>query len=69
VVATDMTAAGLRDPATREEIEATIPMGRVGTPREIATAILWLLSAEASFVSGARLDASGGGFVIGRRAV
>lgn len=69
VVATDMTAAGLRDPATRAEIESTIPMGRVGAPVEIATAILWLLSAEASFVSGARLDASGGGFVIGRRAV
>jgi NAD(P)-dependent dehydrogenase (short-subunit alcohol dehydrogenase family) len=69
VVATDMTAAGLRDPETRAEIEATIPMGRVGTPAEIANAILWLLSGEASFISGARLDASGGGFVIGRRAV
>ena len=69
VVATDMTAAGLRDAAVRADIESTIPMGRVGAPREIATAILWLLSDEASFVSGARLDASGGGFVIGRKSV
>lgn len=69
VVATDMTAAGLRDATVRADIESTIPMGRVGVPHEIATAIVWLLSSEASFVSGARLDASGGGFVIGRGAV
>lgn len=66
VVATDMTAPGLADPAVRADIESTIPMGRVGQPPEVATAILWLLSDEASFISGARLDASGGGFVIGR---
>jgi NAD(P)-dependent dehydrogenase (short-subunit alcohol dehydrogenase family) len=66
VVATDMTAPGLAQPAVRTDIEATIPMGRVGQTPEIAAAILWLLSDEASFISGARLDASGGGFVIGR---
>jgi NAD(P)-dependent dehydrogenase (short-subunit alcohol dehydrogenase family) len=66
VVATDMTAPGLAQPAVRADIEATIPMGRVGQTPEIAAAILWLLSDEASFISGARLDASGGGFVIGR---
>ena len=66
VVATEMTAAALADPASRADIEATIPMGRVGDAAEIARAILWLLSDEAPFISGARLDASGGGFVIGR---
>jgi NAD(P)-dependent dehydrogenase (short-subunit alcohol dehydrogenase family) len=39
-------------------------MGRTAEPEEIASAILWLLSEEASFISGARLDASGGGFVL-----
>ena len=34
---------------------------------EIARPILWLLSEEASFISGSCLDASGGGFVIGDR--
>ena len=68
VVATEMTAAALADKASRADIEATIPMGRVGDAAEIARAILWLLSDEAPFVSGARLDASGGGFVIGRTA-
>jgi NAD(P)-dependent dehydrogenase (short-subunit alcohol dehydrogenase family) len=68
VVATEMTAAALADAASRADIEATIPMGRVGDAAEIARAILWLLSDEAPFVTGARLDASGGGFVIGRTA-
>lgn len=67
VVFTEMTEDGLKDPANRAAIETTIAMGRVGEAREIATAILWLLSDEASFVSGATLDASGGGFVFGAR--
>ena len=43
----------------------TIAMNRVGEPDEIARAILWLLTSQASFISGASLDASGGGFTIG----
>jgi len=39
----------------------------VGQAQEIANAILWLLSDEASFISGVTLDASGGGFVFGKR--
>jgi NAD(P)-dependent dehydrogenase (short-subunit alcohol dehydrogenase family) len=62
---TDMTAARLTDPVKRAEIDATIPMHRPATPDEVAAPILWLLSAEASFVSGCLLDVSGGGFVVG----
>jgi len=36
------------------------PMGRMGTPREIAEAALWLLSDRASFITGQALVASGG---------
>ncbi len=60
-----MTEARLADPDSHAAIAATIAMNRVATPEEIARPILWLLSDAASFVSGACLDASGGGFVMG----
>ncbi len=65
MIETDMTAGVHRDPERRAAVEATIPMGRLGRPEEVAYAILWLLSEEASFVSGAILDVAGGGIVIG----
>jgi NAD(P)-dependent dehydrogenase (short-subunit alcohol dehydrogenase family) len=66
MVLTEMTEDRLKDDAFRTGIESTIAMGRVGRAEEIADAILWLLSNEASFISGARIDASGGGFVFGK---
>jgi glucose 1-dehydrogenase len=36
-----------------------LPMGRVGQAEEVANAIVWLLSSEASYVSGAVLNVSG----------
>jgi NAD(P)-dependent dehydrogenase (short-subunit alcohol dehydrogenase family) len=62
---TDMTARMHEDPEVRAEIEAAIPMHRFGEAHEVAAAIMWLLSDQASFVSGAHLDVSGGGFIIG----
>lgn len=64
MVLTEMTEERLKDTAFRAGIEASIPMRRVGLPHEIADAILWLLSDEASFVTGAMLDAAGGGYII-----
>jgi NAD(P)-dependent dehydrogenase (short-subunit alcohol dehydrogenase family) len=61
---TDMTDAVRRDAALQTRVAATIAMNRCAAPDEIAHPILWLLSAEASFVSGAILDASGGGFML-----
>ena len=39
---------------------ASVPMQRGGEAEEIADAALWLLSDEASYVTGALLDVSGG---------
>ena len=39
---------------------AQVPMKRMGTPDEVAAAVMWLLSGEASYVTGATLDVSGG---------
>ena len=61
---TDMTDTVRRDLDRRAQIAATIAMNRCAEAEEIAQPILWLLSDEASFVSGAILDASGGGFML-----
>jgi NAD(P)-dependent dehydrogenase (short-subunit alcohol dehydrogenase family) len=59
-----MTEGRLKDATYRAGIEATIPMQRVGLPHEVAAAILFLLSDDASLITGAMLDAAGGGYVI-----
>ena len=42
-----------------ESVGPTLPMGRAGQPGEVARAILWLLSDDASYVSGSNLNVSG----------
>jgi NAD(P)-dependent dehydrogenase (short-subunit alcohol dehydrogenase family) len=42
------------------QVSAATPLGRLGEPDEIARAVLWLLSDDASFVHGALYDVSGG---------
>ncbi len=64
MVMSEMTEGRLKDAAFRASIEASIPMRRVGETHEMAGAILYLLSDEASFITGAMLDAAGGGYVI-----
>ncbi len=64
MVLTEMTEGRLKDPDFKKGIEASIPMRRVGASREIADAALWLLSDEASFITGTMLDAAGGGYRI-----
>src|SRR5215471_9168598 len=51
-VATDMSAPALNDPPTRDKVFATIPLGRVGTPEEIAGPILFLCTPHAGFITG-----------------
>jgi NAD(P)-dependent dehydrogenase (short-subunit alcohol dehydrogenase family) len=50
--------AGLPDRLTR--LVGGVPMGRVGTAQEVAAAVLWLLSPEASYMTGVIMPISGG---------
>ena len=59
VIETEIHASG-GEPGRAARVGVTTPMGRAGKPEEIAEAIVWLLSDEASYVAGALLDVSGG---------
>jgi NAD(P)-dependent dehydrogenase (short-subunit alcohol dehydrogenase family) len=59
IVYTEIHALG-GEPDRVDRVKHNVPMQRGGNPEEIANAILWLLSAEASFCTGAILDVSGG---------
>src|SRR6202048_1329459 len=57
-ITTDMTA-GLSD-EVKNTIHAKIPLGRTGTPEEIASAVAFLASAEAAYITGQVLCVDGG---------
>ncbi|MEO5929374.1 MAG: 3-oxoacyl-ACP reductase family protein [Candidatus Kapaibacterium sp.] len=59
-VRTEMTAAALADNSTRKAIQQTIPLGRPGEPDEIAAAIVFLASRQASYITGEVLNVNGG---------
>lgn len=56
---TEMHADG-GEPNRVDRVKALVPMERGGDPEEVARAILWLLSDEASFTTGAFIDVTGG---------
>jgi len=57
-VDTDMVRAVPAD--VLQKIIGTIPVGRLGTPQDIARAVLFLVSDDASFITGATFDINGG---------
>ena len=59
LIYTDIHAAG-GDPGRVDRLAVNVPMGRGGTPAEVASAIAWLLSDEASYTTGSFIDVSGG---------
>jgi 3-oxoacyl-[acyl-carrier protein] reductase len=64
-VDTDMSRPAIDDPRSGEEIRRTIPMGRVGTPQEIAGPVLFLCTEYASFITGEVFNVNGGAVLAG----
>jgi 3-oxoacyl-[acyl-carrier protein] reductase len=64
-VDTDMSASTLKDPKSRAAIFATIPIGRVATPQEIAAPILFLCTPGAGFITGEVFNVNGGAVLPG----
>lgn len=60
VIETPMTDQVAADPQIRAIMENMTPMGRIGQPDEIASAVMWLCSDQASFVTGHPLVIDGG---------
>lgn len=59
IIYTDIHASG-GDPGRVDRMKAAIPMQRGGTADEVAQAVLWLLSDDASYTTGACIDVAGG---------
>ena len=57
---TAMAEAVYADPVLHEKRRAMVPVGRIGTPRDIANAVAFLLSPDASYISGQTLVVDGG---------
>jgi len=59
VIYTEIHASG-GEPGRVERVKQNVPMKRGGEAEEVARAILWLLSDESSYCTGAFIDVSGG---------
>lgn len=59
-ILTPINRALIEDPDKRREQEEQIPLGRLGTPEEVAGAIAWLAGPDAEYVVGATLFVDGG---------
>jgi len=60
-IATPMTAA--IKPEALAKIESQIPLGRMGSPADIARTVVFLAAEEAAYISGANIPVNGGLFM------
>jgi len=59
-IMTNMTKGGLADEGFKNMVESNTPLGHVGEPSDIASAVLYLASDEAKYVTGTVLHVDGG---------
>lgn len=59
IIYTEIHASG-GEPGRVDRVKSAVPLKRGGTPEEVAAAVLWLCSDEASYTTGSFIDVSGG---------
>ena len=59
IIETDIHASG-GQPDRARQMAPMVPMQRAGSAEEVANTIVWLMSPEASYVTGANIDVAGG---------
>lgn len=59
-IATPINKQTLADPQKREQLLAEIPLERIGQPEDVASAVAWLASDDASYITGTTLFVDGG---------
>ncbi len=59
-IATPINAATLDDPQRKAALINEIPLGRIGTPEDVANAVVWLSTDQASYITGTTLFVDGG---------
>ena len=64
-VATDMSLPSMADAAFAQRVHATIPLGRIAKPEEIAAPILFLCTEHAGFITGEVFNVNGGAVLVG----
>jgi NAD(P)-dependent dehydrogenase (short-subunit alcohol dehydrogenase family) len=61
LIETEQAEAVYGDRATVDRVAATVPLGRMGTPSDVADAVVFLASPAAAFITGSNLVVDGGG--------
>lgn len=64
-IETPMLSPAIEAPGARERLERTVPLGRLAQPEEVARVVRFLLSDEASYVTGAAIVVDGGVTAVG----
>jgi NAD(P)-dependent dehydrogenase (short-subunit alcohol dehydrogenase family) len=56
----EATLRGTSEQAVRDRYVAAVPLGRIGTPKDVAATVVFLASDESAYITGEAIDVGGG---------
>lgn len=63
MIDTNLTAPALGDPELRRRVESVTPLGRIGTPEDVAEVVVFLASSRSAYITGQNIVVDGGSFL------